>query len=378
MNDSVKKSTKGKEPSKVKSGKRPKPIKNFSPGEVLFTEGEMGKELFLIAEGEVVVTRGEKEDKVELARLGAGSLVGEMALFDEGLRSATVTTTKDTKTIITSEKAFNEMFRLLPMWLSSIIKIMITRLREINNAIGSPILKNYELGVARLLLLKAIKEGGTREKKQDASFNYFECLSEIQLVTRLKKEDALAVIDALSKRELISIIPMGKTRLLHIIDIPTLNMFAHYHSDYYENRQIQVKKLGTHGMTILKTLNELVRTLKLDEDIIYIEEHELISALQESVSLFESHMLAPFYEFGLLRKLDGTAVELMPGQIQWAMDLIPFQEIFSRKILPEPSVYNYVTATINKPEVGENTSKGIMPKFRLEHEVRKGESIFKE
>jgi len=56
-------------------------------GRVLMREGDLGQEAFVIEDGEAVVTR----DGVELARRGAGSILGEMALIDHGPRSATVT-----------------------------------------------------------------------------------------------------------------------------------------------------------------------------------------------------------------------------------------------------------------------------------------------
>ena len=56
-------------------------------GKVLMREGEIGLEAFVIESGEAVVTR----DGTELARRGPGMIVGEMALIDQGPRTATVT-----------------------------------------------------------------------------------------------------------------------------------------------------------------------------------------------------------------------------------------------------------------------------------------------
>lgn len=63
------------------------PTRSFAGGDVLLTEGETGSSMLLLTEGEVTVTRGE----TELARLGPGHALGEMALLDPAPRSATVT-----------------------------------------------------------------------------------------------------------------------------------------------------------------------------------------------------------------------------------------------------------------------------------------------
>jgi CRP-like cAMP-binding protein len=68
-------------------------------GDVLFREGDKGKELFIIRSGTVIVSKHVK-GRVEqvLARLGAGDFFGEMSLFDDQPRSATIQA--ETETII--------------------------------------------------------------------------------------------------------------------------------------------------------------------------------------------------------------------------------------------------------------------------------------
>lgn len=59
----------------------------FKPGEEIVGENRGGVGFFIIEDGEAAVTvRGS-----ERARLGPGDHFGEIALIDEGLRSATVT-----------------------------------------------------------------------------------------------------------------------------------------------------------------------------------------------------------------------------------------------------------------------------------------------
>ena len=61
--------------------------RTFSAGEPVAAEGEGGAGFFVIESGEASVTvRGGERDK-----LGPGDYFGEIALIDEGARSATVT-----------------------------------------------------------------------------------------------------------------------------------------------------------------------------------------------------------------------------------------------------------------------------------------------
>jgi pyruvate,water dikinase len=65
--------------------------RRFAAGHVVIREGSGGAAFFLIDRGEVVVSvRGE-----ERARLGPGHAFGELAMIDEGARSATVTAATD-------------------------------------------------------------------------------------------------------------------------------------------------------------------------------------------------------------------------------------------------------------------------------------------
>jgi pyruvate,water dikinase len=61
--------------------------RRFAPGETITKEGAGGAAFFVIESGEAVVTAGGRER----ARLTKGDYFGEVALIDEGARSATIT-----------------------------------------------------------------------------------------------------------------------------------------------------------------------------------------------------------------------------------------------------------------------------------------------
>jgi EAL domain-containing protein (putative c-di-GMP-specific phosphodiesterase class I)/CRP-like cAMP-binding protein len=63
----------------------------LNPGEVLFREGDAPSTAFLIESGSLRITAQRNGSPVVLSDLGAGALVGEMAVLDDSPRSATAT-----------------------------------------------------------------------------------------------------------------------------------------------------------------------------------------------------------------------------------------------------------------------------------------------
>jgi CRP-like cAMP-binding protein len=65
-------------------------VVHYRAGEKLVEEGENGRDLFLILSGDVLVDFKAGHLAGAGVRLGYGSLIGEMALLADGVRSATV------------------------------------------------------------------------------------------------------------------------------------------------------------------------------------------------------------------------------------------------------------------------------------------------
>jgi CRP-like cAMP-binding protein len=74
-------------------------------GRVLMRQDASGGEMFIIASGGVLVER----DGQELARMGPGDVVGEMALLSEAPRSATATTTEPTTLFVLAHREFHSL-----------------------------------------------------------------------------------------------------------------------------------------------------------------------------------------------------------------------------------------------------------------------------
>lgn len=82
--------------------------KNYTSGETIFEENSTSKELYVIVQGEVdiivnpgIVGAAGKSEKISIATLRRGQSFGEVALVDEGLRSATAQAkTKETRLLV--------------------------------------------------------------------------------------------------------------------------------------------------------------------------------------------------------------------------------------------------------------------------------------
>lgn len=80
---------------------------SVAKGATLFREGDEGDALLVILEGEVQVTR----KGVELARLGKHTVLGEMSLVSEEVRSATAIALSDVKTLTLPSKRVQKLLK---------------------------------------------------------------------------------------------------------------------------------------------------------------------------------------------------------------------------------------------------------------------------
>jgi CRP/FNR family transcriptional regulator, cyclic AMP receptor protein len=104
-------------------------------GDVLFREGDAGKELFFIRSGTVIVSKHVK-GRVEqvLARLGPGDFFGEMSLFDDQPRSATIQAESETVMYGLDRSNLDHLIEQNPRaataFFTQVVLVLIKRLRD--------------------------------------------------------------------------------------------------------------------------------------------------------------------------------------------------------------------------------------------------------
>lgn len=112
----------------------------WRPGEVIFNEGELGRTMYVLREGEVEVTRKNAGGKfVPIVSLGPGETFGEMTLVELQPRSATVTVTKKAKTWSLTNMDLYNLYRednfAFVIVLQNICRMLSRRLRKADSRI---------------------------------------------------------------------------------------------------------------------------------------------------------------------------------------------------------------------------------------------------
>jgi Cyclic nucleotide-binding domain len=98
---------------------------SVSAGVRVVTEGEEGNELYIVRAGEATVQHGDRV----VARLGPGSLFGELAVLDPAPRSADVVATVDTDLLILDRTTLLDLMARRPEVAADIITMLVRRLR---------------------------------------------------------------------------------------------------------------------------------------------------------------------------------------------------------------------------------------------------------
>jgi hypothetical protein len=102
-------------------------------GDIVIKEGETGETMYLIIKGEVSVIKDQgKTHETELDRIGSGDYFGEMALFEDIQRSATVRTEQESRLLVLHKQEFKEIVREYPQIALNICKVLSKRMRKLH------------------------------------------------------------------------------------------------------------------------------------------------------------------------------------------------------------------------------------------------------
>src|SRR5437763_1508777 len=119
---------------KTTGGKDPVPgsAVAYTAGETIFSQGDLGTEMYIIQEGEVHIIKHINNESHLLSKLEKGDFFGEMALLESVPRTADAIAHSEVKVLVINGARFDEMLRKNPEIAVRIIRKYSKRLREAN------------------------------------------------------------------------------------------------------------------------------------------------------------------------------------------------------------------------------------------------------
>ena len=104
----------------------------FAAGDTIFTQGDLGTDMFIIQEGEVNIVKHIAGESHILSTLEKGDFFGEMAVLESVPRTADTVALTDVRVVVINGARFDEMLRKNPEVAVRIIRKYSKRLREAN------------------------------------------------------------------------------------------------------------------------------------------------------------------------------------------------------------------------------------------------------
>jgi CRP-like cAMP-binding protein len=96
-------------------------------GHVLMREGDIGREFFVVIDGEIRIDRAGQTVRT----IGPGAFVGDIALITERPRTATATAATDARLLVLAHREFHTLLDQFPAIRMSVLESVALRLRDL-------------------------------------------------------------------------------------------------------------------------------------------------------------------------------------------------------------------------------------------------------
>lgn len=107
----------------------------YADGEAIITQGEVGNCMYVVQSGEVEVLHAGSGGEQILAVLTAGDFFGEMAVFEQELRSATVRAKGEAQVMKVDKKTLLRRIKEDPLLAVNLLQTLSKRVRDLNTEV---------------------------------------------------------------------------------------------------------------------------------------------------------------------------------------------------------------------------------------------------
>lgn len=110
--------------------------KEYRTGEVVFRQGDKGNCMFVIQDGEVEAVVDSDGRELRLRTMGPNEFFGEMALFEQEIRTATIRTLRPSRILSIDKKNFLGGIHEDPSLAYRIVQTMSHRIRDLTDRLA--------------------------------------------------------------------------------------------------------------------------------------------------------------------------------------------------------------------------------------------------
>jgi CRP-like cAMP-binding protein len=108
-------------------------VRQYKKGDVIVREGEAGVAFYIISKGSVEIVKGlGSSGEQVIGTLNEGSFFGEMSLFDNQLRSASVRAASDCECLVLTKWDFNAEMTQHASIAVAMLAVLARRIRNMN------------------------------------------------------------------------------------------------------------------------------------------------------------------------------------------------------------------------------------------------------
>jgi CRP/FNR family transcriptional regulator, cyclic AMP receptor protein len=100
----------------------------MTAGTVIVDQGQMGREAFVLMEGQVTVRRNGRK----ITTLSTGAVIGELSLLDHGPRTATVTCDTDCELFVIDQRHFRGVIEHHPAIAMKLLAALASEIRTLD------------------------------------------------------------------------------------------------------------------------------------------------------------------------------------------------------------------------------------------------------
>ncbi|MCH5291145.1 MAG: cyclic nucleotide-binding domain-containing protein [Treponema sp.] len=129
-------------------------VRDYPQNTMIFSEGQRGSDLFIIQDGVVKIVKVVNNSEVTLALLKRGDMFGEMALLDNGLRSASAIAYEPCKLMVVNKGNFNQMVSTQPKYIAKLTTMLADRLWSMYRQLANSQLQESRAKIIDMLALQ--------------------------------------------------------------------------------------------------------------------------------------------------------------------------------------------------------------------------------